>query len=70
MREILPGGADHVFEAVGHAETMELATRLTGPGGTAVLVGMAPPGADVRFDALTTTVTCSMACRATGAYAP
>jgi S-(hydroxymethyl)glutathione dehydrogenase/alcohol dehydrogenase len=53
VREVVPEGADHVIEALGHAPTIEVATRLTGRGGTAVLVGMAPPDARVPLDPLT-----------------
>jgi Zn-dependent alcohol dehydrogenase len=56
VREVLPAGADAVFEALGRSETIELATRLTAPGGTTVLVGMAPPDARPSIDALTITV--------------
>ena len=56
VRAVLPGGADHSFEALGRAETIELATRVTCPGGTAVLVGMAAPDARPTIDALTVTV--------------
>jgi S-(hydroxymethyl)glutathione dehydrogenase/alcohol dehydrogenase len=52
---ILGRGADHVFEAIGRTETIELAIQLVGRGGQAILVGLAPPEAAVRFDALTTT---------------
>lgn len=51
--EATGGGAAFAFEALGRPETIELATRVTGPGGTAVLVGMAPPAARVPLDALT-----------------
>ena len=50
------GGADHAFEALGRAETIELAMRATRPGGTTVLVGMAPPDARVPLAALDVTV--------------
>jgi len=53
VRDAVGGGADFAFEALGHAETIELATRVIGPGGTAVLVGMAPPETRVPLDALT-----------------
>lgn len=53
VRAALDGGADFAFEALGRSETIELAMRVTGPGGTAVLVGMAPPEARVPLDALT-----------------
>jgi len=50
--EDLPRGVDFVFEALGRPATIELATTLTGQGGTTVLVGMAPPDARVGLDAL------------------
>jgi S-(hydroxymethyl)glutathione dehydrogenase / alcohol dehydrogenase len=53
VREILGGGADHVVEAVGRPETIELALELVGRGGQAVLVGLAPPEARIAFDPLT-----------------
>ncbi len=53
IRDAVGGGADVAFEALGRAETIELAMRVTGPGGTAVLVGMAPPEVRVPLDALT-----------------
>lgn len=56
VRELVPGGADHAFEALGRRETIEMALALTGRGGQAVLIGMAPPGARVELDALTTTL--------------
>jgi S-(hydroxymethyl)glutathione dehydrogenase/alcohol dehydrogenase len=52
----LTGGVDHSFEALGRPETIELAIELTGRGGQAILIGMAPPAARVPFDALTTTL--------------
>lgn len=50
------GGAGYAFEALGRPETIELATRVLLPGGTAVLVGMAAPEARVPLDALTMTL--------------
>jgi S-(hydroxymethyl)glutathione dehydrogenase/alcohol dehydrogenase len=52
----LTGGVDHAFEALGRPETIELAIQLTGRGGQAILIGMAPPDARVTFDALTATI--------------
>ncbi len=49
------GGADAAFECLGRPETIELVTRVTAPGGTAVLVGMAPPDAVVGVPALPVT---------------
>ena len=54
--EVTDGGGAYVFEALGRAETIELATRVTEPGGTAVLVGMAAPDARVTMPALDITV--------------
>lgn len=56
IREATGGGATYAFEALGRPETIELATRVTAPGGTAVLVGMAPPDARVPLAALDVTV--------------
>lgn len=55
VREILAGGADHVFEAIGQPETIGLALDLTGRGGQTVLVGLAAPDAGIPFDPLTLT---------------
>jgi S-(hydroxymethyl)glutathione dehydrogenase/alcohol dehydrogenase len=55
VREIVGHGADHVFEAIGQPETIELALELVGRGGQAVLIGLAPPEARVPLDALTLT---------------
>jgi S-(hydroxymethyl)glutathione dehydrogenase/alcohol dehydrogenase len=46
------GGADYAFECLGRPQTIELATRVLARGGTAVLVGMAAPDADVHLPAL------------------
>jgi S-(hydroxymethyl)glutathione dehydrogenase / alcohol dehydrogenase len=56
VHELIPGGVDKSFEALGRPETIEAAIRLSGKGGTAVLVGMAPPEAAVAFDALKMTL--------------
>jgi S-(hydroxymethyl)glutathione dehydrogenase/alcohol dehydrogenase len=56
VREEVPGGVDHAFEALGRPETIETALALTGRGGQAILIGMAPPDGRVRLDALTTTL--------------
>jgi len=56
VRQLLSGGADHSFEALGRPETIRTAIDLTGKGGTAVLVGMAPSDARVEIDPLTMTV--------------
>jgi Zn-dependent alcohol dehydrogenase len=56
VHELVPGGVDHAFEALGRPETIETTIALTGRGGQAVLIGMAPPDARVPVDALTTTL--------------
>ncbi len=48
-------GVEFAFEALGRPETIELATEVLAPGGTAVLVGMAHPDARVPLDALKVT---------------
>jgi len=55
VRELVPGGVDHAFEALGRPETIETTLGLTGRGGQAVLIGMAPPEARIPLDALTMT---------------
>ena len=52
VREVLPDGADYVFEALGESATIELATRITGRGGMTVLVGLAHPDTRIPFDPL------------------
>jgi S-(hydroxymethyl)glutathione dehydrogenase / alcohol dehydrogenase len=54
--ELVGGGVDHAFEALGRPETIETTLGLTGRGGQAVLIGMAPPEARVPLDALTLTL--------------
>lgn len=45
-------GADYVFEAIGRPETMAQAYEMTRPGGTCVMVGMAPFAAQVTLPAI------------------
>src|SRR5262249_52277588 len=54
--ELVPGGVDHAFEALGRPQTIAVAIGLTGRGGQAILIGMAPPDARVGIDPLTTTL--------------
>lgn len=54
-RDEIPSGFDHAFECLGRAETIQQAMLAVAPGGTAVLVGMAPPHVRVPIDALRTT---------------
>ncbi len=46
----VPGGADHVFEAIGTRGTSEWAIELTPRGGMCVLVGLTPEGTRASFD--------------------
>jgi Zn-dependent alcohol dehydrogenase len=46
------GGADHAFEVVGAAPTIRLAWDTLRPGGTAVVVGLAPSGVEVSLPAI------------------
>lgn len=52
IRDVLPGGADVAFEAVGVPALMEAAVAATRRGGLTVLVGVAPEGATLRLDPL------------------
>jgi Zn-dependent alcohol dehydrogenase len=52
VRDLLGGGADHAFEVVGRAETIRLAWDVLRPGGTAVVVGLAPKGVEVSLPAI------------------
>ncbi len=54
--EAIGPGVDVAIECLGHADTIELATRLTAPAGTTVLVGMAPPEARPAIPALDMTL--------------
>jgi S-(hydroxymethyl)glutathione dehydrogenase/alcohol dehydrogenase len=50
LRDLTDGGPDFVFEAIGRAETAEMAIAALPVGGTAVLIGMTPLGARAAFD--------------------
>jgi S-(hydroxymethyl)glutathione dehydrogenase/alcohol dehydrogenase len=52
VERITGRGADHAFEVVGRSETMRLAWDCLRPGGTAVVVGLAPQGVDVALPAI------------------
>ncbi|HWQ24270.1 MAG TPA: zinc-binding dehydrogenase [Gaiellaceae bacterium] len=52
LRELTDGGVDFAFEVVGHPETIRLAWDVTRPGGTAVVVGLAPDGVEARVPAI------------------
>ncbi len=49
VREILPDGADHAFECVGHVGLIRQAIDLLGRHGQAVLLGVPPAGAQASF---------------------
>jgi S-(hydroxymethyl)glutathione dehydrogenase/alcohol dehydrogenase len=49
---IIPGGPDHVFEAIGLVPTIEWGLSIMPKGGTLTLVGMTPSGQHVRIDPL------------------
>ncbi|WP_338672100.1 Zn-dependent alcohol dehydrogenase [Streptomyces sp. SCSIO 30461] len=49
VREILPDGARHVFECVGHTTLVRQAIDLLDRGGQAVLLGMPAPTAEAAF---------------------
>jgi len=49
---ISEGGVEHALEVVGIPETMRLAWDVLRPGGTAVVVGLAPKGAEVSLPAI------------------
>jgi S-(hydroxymethyl)glutathione dehydrogenase/alcohol dehydrogenase len=56
VHDLVAGGVDFAFEALGRPETITTAIAVTGRGGEAILIGMAPPDARVGINALTTTL--------------
>ena len=52
IRRLTDGGVDHAFEVVGRPETIRLAWGAIRPGGTAVVVGLAPKGVEASLPAL------------------
>jgi S-(hydroxymethyl)glutathione dehydrogenase/alcohol dehydrogenase len=52
VRALTDGGADHAFEVVGRAESIRLAWDTLRPGGTAVVVGLAPIGVEAAVPAI------------------
>ncbi|HEY1712110.1 MAG TPA: zinc-binding dehydrogenase [Solirubrobacteraceae bacterium] len=52
IHRLTGGGADHAFEVVGAAPTIRLAWDALRPGGTAVVVGLAPRGVEVSLPAI------------------
>jgi S-(hydroxymethyl)glutathione dehydrogenase/alcohol dehydrogenase len=51
VRKLTDGGVDHAFEVVGRPETIRLAWDALRPGGTAVVVGLAPRGVEAAVPA-------------------
>ena len=51
LMELVPDGVDFSFEAVGRAETAELAFALLAPGGTCTVLGMVPDETPIRVTA-------------------
>jgi S-(hydroxymethyl)glutathione dehydrogenase/alcohol dehydrogenase len=51
IRRLTDGGADFAFEALGTGPTIRLTVDAVRPGGTAVIVGMAPHGEEAALDA-------------------
>ena len=52
IRALTDGGVDTAFEVVGHPETIRLAWGAIRPGGTVVVVGLAPKGVDAAVPAI------------------
>jgi Zn-dependent alcohol dehydrogenase len=50
VQEIIPGGPDYGFEAVGREESIRQAWDTTRAGGTVVVVGMMPRGSTLTID--------------------
>jgi S-(hydroxymethyl)glutathione dehydrogenase / alcohol dehydrogenase len=52
IRRLTGGGADYAFEVVGKPETIRLAWGAVRPGGSAVVVGLAPVGVEASVPAI------------------
>ncbi len=52
VQDLTDGGVDYAFEAIGNPKTIRQAYEATAPGGTMVVVGMAPEDDDVSVNAL------------------
>jgi S-(hydroxymethyl)glutathione dehydrogenase/alcohol dehydrogenase len=52
LRDLMPDGADYVFDAIGMTKTTEQAIEMLGLGGAAVIVGLPPTGARASFEPL------------------
>jgi S-(hydroxymethyl)glutathione dehydrogenase / alcohol dehydrogenase len=51
LRELVPGGFSRTIEAVGRAQTAELAFGILAPGGTATILGLMPEGERLSISA-------------------
>jgi S-(hydroxymethyl)glutathione dehydrogenase/alcohol dehydrogenase len=49
VAELTAGGVDYAFEAIGTSATVRQAVRMTRKGGTTVMIGVAPAGANVEL---------------------
>ncbi|MEO1061564.1 MAG: Zn-dependent alcohol dehydrogenase [Actinomycetota bacterium] len=56
VQELSKGGVDIAFEAIGLTATAEQAFKMIGRGGTAVMVGVVPAGAEVSVSGLDVTL--------------
>jgi Zn-dependent alcohol dehydrogenase len=52
IRRLTDGGVDYAFEVIGRSETIRLAWGAIRPGGTAVVVGLAPAGVEATVPAI------------------
>ena len=52
IRELSNGGVDHAFEVIGRPETIRLAWDALVPGGSAIVVGLAPEGVEASVPAI------------------
>ncbi|MCX4095595.1 zinc-binding dehydrogenase [Nocardia sp. alder85J] len=50
VHDLIGGGADHAFEALGTLKTSRQALDLVGPGGTAYMIGMQSPDATLELN--------------------
>jgi S-(hydroxymethyl)glutathione dehydrogenase/alcohol dehydrogenase len=49
LKDLVPGGLDVTFEAVGHTGLLRTAIDALGPGGTCVVLGVPPFGQEASF---------------------
>lgn len=52
VHRLTDGGVDHAFEVIGRSETIRLAWDVVRPGGSAVVVGLAPVGVEASVPAI------------------